>query len=127
MAEILVIDDEPQMRRLIARLLKGAGHAVREAANGNDGIALFHEALPALVITDILMPDMEGIEMIRLLHQEAPNLPILAISGGGRAVYLRAATELGATAALEKPFGAEQLLAIVAHLLEPIRGGAGGR
>src|SRR6266849_3062706 len=103
MAEILVIDDEPQMRRLIGRILNGAGHIVHEANNGKDGIDLFHRVHPALVITDIVMPDMEGIEMIRELHQEAPEIPILAISGGGPEVYLRAATGLGATAALARP------------------------
>src|SRR5216684_338233 len=118
MAEILVIDDEPQMRRLIARILNGAGHIVHQANNGRDGIGLFHREHPALVITDIVMPDMEGIEMIRELHREAPTIPILAISGGGPAVYLRAATGLGATAALAKPFGAAELLSVVAGLLK---------
>jgi len=118
MAEILVIDDEPQMRRLIARILNGAGHIVHQANNGRDGIGLFHREHPALVITDIVMPDMEGIEMIRELHREAPTIPILAISGDGPAVYLRAATGLGATAALAKPFGAAELLSVVERLLE---------
>jgi twitching motility two-component system response regulator PilH len=117
MAEILVIDDEPQMRRLIARILTGAGHEVHEAENGRDGIGLFHRVHPALVITDIVMPDMEGLEMIRELHQEAPTIPILAISGGGPPVYLRAATGLGATAALAKPFGVAELLSVVERLL----------
>ena len=117
MAEILVIDDEPQMRRLIARILTGAGHGVHEAENGRDGIGLFHRVHPALVITDIVMPDMEGIEMIRELRQEAPTIPILAISGGGPAVYLRAATGLGATAALAKPFSTDELLEAVGNLL----------
>ena|SRR5947208_16513251 len=90
MAEILVIDDEPRMRRLIARILNGAGHEVHEAGNGRDGIALFHRVHPAFVITDIVMPDMEGIEMIRELRRQAPTIPILAISGGGPPIYLQA-------------------------------------
>ncbi len=118
MAEILVIDDEAQMRRLIARILNGAGHTVHQAGNGRDGIALFHRVHPVLVITDIVMPDMEGIEMIRELRQEAPTIPILAISGGGPAVYLRAATGLGATATLAKPFGAAAFLSTVERLLK---------
>ena len=118
MAEILVIDDEPQVRRLIARILNGAGHTVHEADNGRGGISLFHRVHPALVITDIVMPDMEGLEMIRELHREASTIPILAISGGGPAVYLRAATGLGATAALAKPFGAAELLSVVERLLK---------
>src|SRR5437867_3526129 len=120
MAEILVIDDEPQMRRLMTRILSGAGHGVHEAKNGRDGIGVFHQVHPALVITDIVMPDMEGIEMIRELRQAAPMIPILAISGGGSSVYLRAATELGATAALAKPFDVAALLAVVGRLLETV-------
>ena len=118
MAAILVIDDDPQMRRMLTRILTGAGHTVREAADGRAGIELFRQARPALVITDIVMPDMEGIELIRELRREAPTLQILAISGGGPPVFLRAATALGATAALEKPFAADQLLSVVENLLE---------
>ena len=117
MADILVIDDEAQMRRLLARILNGAGHTVHQAKNGEEGLRLFHQVHPALVITDIVMPDMEGIELIRKLHEEAPTLPILAISGGRHPLYLRAATGLGATAALAKPFGRDELLAMVGRLL----------
>jgi CheY-like chemotaxis protein len=116
-AKILVIDDEPEMRRVIARILNGAGHIVHEADNGRDGIGLFRQVHPALVITDIVMPDMEGIEIIRELQKEAPAIPILAISGGSPPVYLRAATGLGATAALAKPFSTEALLTAVGNLL----------
>ena len=117
MAEILIIDDEPQMRRLIARILSGAGHVVHEANNGKEGIGSFRRVHPALVITDLVMPDMEGIEMIRELRKEAPATPILAISGGGPPVYLRAATGMGAAAALAKPFSADAFLSAVENLL----------
>jgi DNA-binding response OmpR family regulator len=117
MAEILVIDDEPRMRRLIARILVGAGHLVHQADNGKDGIGLFHRVHPVLVITDIVMPDMEGIELIRELRQEAPTIPILAISGRRPSLYLQLATGLGATAALAKPFGATEFLSVVENLL----------
>jgi DNA-binding response OmpR family regulator len=121
MADILVIDDEPQMRRMLARILTGAGHRVHEAGNGRDGIALFRRVSPLLVITDLVMPDSEGIETIRKLQQEAPAIPILAISGGGYEVYLRAAMALGATAALAKPFSADELLTTVEELLNGAR------
>lgn len=117
MADILVIDDEPQMRQLLVRILWAAGHAVHEARDGREGIALFNRVRPALVITDILMPDKEGIETIRELHAKAPKIPVLAISGGDHPTYMRAATELGATAALAKPFEADKLLSLVAQLL----------
>jgi DNA-binding NtrC family response regulator len=118
MAEILIIDDDPQMRRLLIRVLNGAGHTVHESTNGREGIELFHRTLVALVITDIVMPDAEGIETIRELRREAPTIPILVISGSGTSVYLRAATKLGATAALAKPFGAAELLSVVWELLD---------
>jgi CheY-like chemotaxis protein len=119
MAEILVIDDEPHIRRLIGRILNGAGHIVHEADNGRDGIELFHRVHPALVIIDIVMPEMEGIEVIRALHEEAPSIPILAISGRAASVlYLRLATGLGATAALAKPLSTAELLSVVARLLK---------
>ena len=119
MAEILVIDDDPQIRRMLIRILTGAGHTVHEAADGRIGIELFRQVHPALVITDIVMPNTEGIETIRVLHREAPNIPIVAISGSGNnPVYLRAAIGLGATVALEKPFGADELRATVENLLK---------
>lgn len=117
MADILVIDDEPQMRRLISRILRKAGHTVREAADGCIGLQMCRERRPALVITDIVMPVGEGIETIQALRQSGEALPILAISGNSPALYLRAATGLGATAALAKPFRADDLLAVVANLL----------
>src|ERR1700730_1021126 len=118
MAEILIIDEDPQMRRLLIRVLNGAGHTVQESTNGREGIELFYRTHVALVITDIVMPDAEGIETIRELRREAPTIPILAISGGGPSVYLRAATELGATAGLAKPFGAAEPLSVVWELLD---------
>ena len=72
----------------------------------------------ALVVTDIFMPEKEGIETIRLLRQQAPDLPILAISGSGLKDYLHFAMQLGATAALSKPFSAHQLLETVTQLVE---------
>ena len=119
MAKILVIDDDPQIRRMVARILTREGHTVHEAADGRAGIELFHQLRPALVITDIVMPDTEGIETIRELRRGAPTIPILAISGSGNnPVYLRAATGLGAAAALEKPFSANELHAAVENLLK---------
>jgi DNA-binding NtrC family response regulator len=116
--DILIIDDDRQMRRLLTRILNAAGHAVREAEDGRDGIDSFRRQRPALVISDIVMPDIEGIETIRTLREEAPAMPIIAISGGsGDSLYLRAATGLGATASLDKPFAAEVMTALVAKLL----------
>ena len=117
MADILIIDDDRHMRRLLTRILTGAGHTVREAENGRDGIAEFQRRHAALVISDIVMPDVEGIETILALRREQADIPIIAISGGSDPLYLRAASGLGATASLEKPFHPDQLLALVDGLL----------
>jgi CheY-like chemotaxis protein len=118
MADILVIDDDPQMRRLIARILMGASHAVREAADGRKGLALVREQRPDLVVCDLVMPDMEGIETILTLRSENAGLPIIAISGGNDPLYLNAASKLGASASLGKPFSPDELLNLVADLLD---------
>jgi DNA-binding NtrC family response regulator len=118
MADIVVIDDEPRYRRLIAQVLTGAGHEVRQAADGAEGLAMCLEQTPQLVITDIVMPRMEGIETILQLTRQRPEIAVLAISGAEPAsVYLRAATALGAAASLPKPFTVDQLLTAVDELL----------
>lgn len=120
MARVLVIDDEPQLRQLVRRVLEAAGHQVTEAPDGRKGIMLFRLEKPDLVITDILMPEKEGIETIRELRAAAADVPILAISGGGRTAhldFLDIAREFGALASLSKPFLPRQLLEEVTRLL----------
>jgi CheY-like chemotaxis protein len=114
-AEIMVIEDDEAVRSIIAGFLTRAGHAVHEAANGAEGIAKFRARQPALVVTDIFMPQTEGLETIRELRRENPELPIIAVSGDvlGDGFYLKAATALGATAALAKPFDKSDLLTLV--------------
>lgn len=118
---ILVVDDERQMRQMITRSLADAGYETIEAKDGRKALHLFRIHRPDLVITDILMPEQEGIETIIQLRHHAPDLPILAISGGsnwsGPLNYLDVALQLGATAALEKPFRIAQLLDTVTRLL----------
>ncbi len=118
MADIVVIDDETRYRRLIAQVLTGAGHDVRQAGDGAEGLTMCRQRSPELVITDLVMPGMEGIETILQLARECPEVPVLAISGAEPAsVYLRAATALGAASALAKPFTVDQLLTDVDRLL----------
>jgi CheY-like chemotaxis protein len=120
LAQILVIDDEPQVRRLLSHILERAGHAVVEASDGMEGLTAARARRPDLVVTDILMPNKEGIETIRELRREVPKLPILVISGDpGSALYLEMAKLLGAHAALTKPFRASDLLKAVEGLLMP--------
>lgn len=117
MANILIIDDDRQMRRLLTRVLTGAGHTVHEAENGLDGVEMFKRKHPAMVITDIVMPGMEGIETIVNLRRDNPTVPIIAISGGSDPLYLRAAAKLGATGSLRKPFAPASLLELVEAML----------
>jgi DNA-binding response OmpR family regulator len=116
MADILVIDDTAQIRKLIARILTAAGHTVIEAEGGSEGLAAFRGAQPTMVITDIVMEAGEGIETIREMRREAPAMPILAMSGSGL-LYLHAAGGLGASATIEKPFRPDEFLAAVNKLL----------
>ena len=115
MAEILVIDDDARFRRVIAQILTRAGHDVRQAKDGVQGLAVCRERLPELVITDIVMPEKEGIETILELSRERVPIPVIAISGAP--FYLNAARKLGAAASLAKPFSAEELLAVVEGML----------
>ncbi|TAL04367.1 MAG: response regulator [Rhodospirillaceae bacterium] len=126
MAKILVIDDEALLAKSLSIILAKAGHTVVTAENGKLGLEAFAREQPDLVITDIIMPVMEGIEAIQALRSQAPHLPIIAVSGGGRTKnleFLRIAEKLGANAALPKPFTKEQLLTIVGNCLAGKVGG----
>ena len=117
-ATILVIDDEAEVRQTLVRML--VGHAVHEAADGGAGLALAAELTPDLVVTDILMPEKEGIETIRELRRAHPSVRILAISGGGQSGtldFLDMARALGADAALAKPFRRGELIETIDRLL----------
>ena len=109
MAAVLVIDDDPQYLNMVRAMLEASGHDVRLAADGNRGIESFSVRRPDLVITDMIMPSLDGIETIRTLKDLDPSVPIIAISGGSGSV-LMVARSAGAVAALAKPFDAERLL-----------------
>ena len=120
MKTILVIDDEKIVRGTLRRILTSIGFTVIEASNGAVGIERISENLPNLVICDILMPTKEGIETIRELHRDYPELPIIAISGGGRfgtSDFLPHAEMFGAHAVLRKPFSVDEVIATVDALL----------
>jgi CheY-like chemotaxis protein len=119
-ARILVIDDDDEVRRTLVRMLESARHEVHQAADGETGIAVCNRILPQLVISDILMPEKEGIETIRDLKRAHPALKIVAISGGGQSGsmdFLEMARALGADEALQKPFRRAELLEVVSRLL----------
>lgn len=116
MARILVVDDEQLARFTMREILESAGHEVTEAKNGAQGIA-FQKAQPFdVVITDIIMPEKEGVQTIMELKRDFPTLPIIAISGGGRTRnldFLKIAERYGAQKILAKPFSEEELVDVV--------------
>jgi len=119
MTTILVIDDEALLRQTLRIHLERDGYAVIEAANGRAGLEAAQGDVD-LVLVDILMPDMDGIEVIRALRRSHPELPIIAMSGGGRLAapqVLDPAGKLGANMTIAKPFSMKDIAAAVAGLL----------
>jgi PAS domain S-box-containing protein len=114
---ILVVDDEPAVRSFLRLALESAGYSVEEASNGKDAIAWIGRGAPDLVITDLVMPEKEGIETIETLRRSHPKLPILAISGAWGGSYLKIAAHLGANAVLSKPVNPEELVSQVGEIL----------
>lgn len=117
---ILVIDDDDQMRVLLRQVMEWAGYEVTEAEDGREGMHKQRRQPADLVITDLIMPEQEGMETIRLLKKEFPQTRIIAISGGGRIgpeAYLPAAQELGADRVFSKPFDVRELAGAVKELL----------
>lgn len=122
MSKILVVDDDAQMRSMISQMLSREGYTVITAENGKDAIARYRQQRADLVLLDILMPEMDGIEATMHLKREFPAICILAMSGGRRALSpqfnLDSAQVLGVNATLAKPFTREQLLRAVKQTLE---------
>jgi len=120
MANILLIEDQNDVRSFVKIVLERGGHQVREATNGAEGIAAIRGALPDLVVTDIFMPQNDGLEVIREARRLASHLPIVAISGGTPMIarnYLPVAETFGATETLEKPFAPADLLRAIRKAL----------
>jgi signal transduction histidine kinase/DNA-binding response OmpR family regulator len=118
---ILLIDDESEIRKLFIKKLAGRGYEIIEACDGKEGLKLYHETRPDLVITDLVMPEKEGIETITELKGEFPNVKIIAISGGGRNVpdaYLQLAKGLGVERTFPKPIDWPELIKTVRELLK---------
>ena len=120
---VLVAEDESDIGWLIARWLEHDGHHVTCAANGAEAAAILQAKEFDLVVTDMLMPEMDGMQLIATVKKLHPAARILAISGGGYALdgldCLRMATALGVDAAVKKPFRRESFMAGVAAALAP--------
>jgi len=120
MERILVIEDDDEVRDYLDSVLSRAGYFVPPAGNGKDGVESFRSCPADLVITDIIMPEKDGIETIMDLRQVNGNLKVIAISGGGRGEpenYLHSAKLLGANLTMKKPFTNEEMLSAVKELL----------
>lgn len=117
---ILVVDDDEQILLLMRMILERAGYAVDTAEDGERAVRAFNPRRHILLITDIVMPDKEGIETIRELRERKPDLPVIAISGGGRIGpqdYLSWVRRCGVRHTFAKPVKREDLLAAVAELI----------
>ena len=121
MHRLLLIDDDDLLREALAAVLTAAGFKVEQAANGTEALARFRANPADLVITDLVMPDREGLETIATLHREWPALPIIAMSGSAprSSLYLAMAAKLGAHRTLPKPFAPAVLLRFIDELLGP--------
>jgi CheY-like chemotaxis protein len=119
MARILVIDDNETLLTILAEFLMARGYLVTTAMNGRIALELLRANQPDLVITDIFMPDQDGIGVAEALHQEYPAIPLIAMSGDTvvTALYLDQIKRLGARCVLQKPFKPSELLEVVAEAL----------
>ena len=121
MANILLVEDDPLVRETLSTAIRTKGHSVVAASNGLEGLKHFEQGRFDLVITDIIMPDMEGIGMIMQLLSKAPETKIIAISGGGRTgghEFLTMAERLGAAAVMKKPIRLADLHALLSKYLD---------
>jgi CheY-like chemotaxis protein len=120
MAKILVIDDDPSILAMLKRMLEKAGYEVNIASNGNEGLEMIECCLPDLLVTDIVMPEKEGLELIFYLRKKNPGLKIVAISGGGRfnyEGYLTSAKYLGADLIFQKPLVHKEFVQAISDLI----------
>jgi DNA-binding NtrC family response regulator len=121
MERILVIDDEQQIRSMLRLMLERDGYEVVEAPDGIEGIKAYRQKPADLIITDLIMPNKDGIGMIIELQKEFPDVKIIAMSGGGLNKpegYLKGATKLGAACTLTKPIDREKMLRAVKNIIK---------
>jgi CheY-like chemotaxis protein len=122
MARILLIDDDEPFRNVLKVSLEQMGHDISEARDGREGVSLYTDGAFDVVITDLIMPDKEGIETIMDLRKLNPAVKIIAMSGGGRVTsvdYLQIARQVGAKRILAKPFLYEDIKGAIEQLMAP--------
>jgi CheY-like chemotaxis protein len=122
MSKILVIDDDNAFRIMLCEMLTRVGHEVIPAVNGKEGIDRYRETRADLVITDILMPEKDGVETIFELQKDFPEARVVAISGGGRKNandYLKLLTSLpNVKGSLAKPFSKEEMIRVIEEAIK---------
>ena len=119
--KILVIDDDAHITRVLELKLKKQGYEIITAGNGKEGLKLIESDHPQVVITDIVMPEREGLEVITSIRKNFPDMKVIAISGGGgieAQEYLKYASKLGAHLVFVKPFSCSEILEAVNELVE---------
>lgn len=120
MAKILIIDDDPSILTMLQKMLEKAGYEVDIASNGSEGLKKIEFCPPDLLVTDIVMPEKEGLELIFYLRGKNPGLKIVAISGGGRfnyEGYLNSAKLLGADLIFQKPLVHKEFVQAISDLI----------
>jgi len=120
--KILVVDDESAICSSLQERLVMEGYQVWTASDGRKGLQLYHDHLVDLVITDVLMPELDGLQVVRMLRRLSTSLPIIVMSGGRNRDldFLMEAAEFGATRTISKPFRLDELVAMVHGLLDSI-------
>src|ERR1700759_892835 len=122
MANLLIVDDEPGMRQLLVHVFgRGAGHNVRSAENGAKALELLRQEQADLIISDVKMPDMNGIELLRKVREVLPEVSVVLMTAFATVETAREAFKLGADDFIQKPFDVDELKLIVAKALERLR------
>jgi two-component system response regulator PilR (NtrC family) len=120
MAIVLVVDDEEALLKIVVRFLTGLGHKVISASNGTDALTMLESGGADLLITDMNLPEMDGIQILRTMSGRGIKMPVIAMSGGGafdKSLLLGSAGLLGAVETLEKPFELDELRLAVERVL----------
>ena len=117
-ARILLVDDDALLRQTLREILTSAGHRVEEAANGAEGLRRLLIGNFDILVTDLVMPEREGLELIQEVRSLIPDLPVIAISGAFDGQFLQLAKTFGATAALQKPLPPDRLVQAVNTIVQ---------
>ncbi len=116
---ILVVDDDPLFRWVLSQVLERAGYRVHAAATGEDGLAAIRDCQPCAVLLDLRLPDMDGLTVLKAIHQVRPDLPVLMVTGDPTPETRRQALRLGVYAFFAKPCDWTELLATISQALQP--------